>query len=58
MQERANSVGGALELQSPPGKGTAVACRLPCLETEKLKENQSIAIQKEKLLMHESGPVE
>ncbi len=44
MQERASSVGGALELQSPPGKGTAVACRLPCLETERLKESQIISI--------------
>jgi len=44
MQERARSVGGALELQSPPGKGTLVACRLPCLETERLKESQIISI--------------
>jgi nitrate/nitrite-specific signal transduction histidine kinase len=44
MQERAGSVGGTLELQSPPGKGTLVACRLPCLETERLKERQIISI--------------
>jgi nitrate/nitrite-specific signal transduction histidine kinase len=55
MQERANSVGGALELQSPPGKGTAVACRLPCLETERLKESHIIFTQKENLILHESG---
>jgi nitrate/nitrite-specific signal transduction histidine kinase len=58
MQERANSVGGALELQSPPGKGTVVACRLPCLETERLKENQIISTQKEKTLMPESESLE
>jgi signal transduction histidine kinase len=57
MQERANSVGGALELNSPPGKGTTVACRLPCLETERLKENQIISTQK-KVILHESGPLE
>ena len=56
MQERANSVGGALELQSPPGKGTVVACRLPCLETERLKESQIISTQKEKSFMPELGP--
>jgi nitrate/nitrite-specific signal transduction histidine kinase len=44
MQERASSVGGVLELQSPPGQGTLVACRLPCLETERLKESQIISI--------------
>jgi len=58
MQERANSVGGALKLHSPPGKGTAVACRLPCLETERLKESQIISTQKEKYILHESGSLE
>jgi signal transduction histidine kinase len=57
MQERANSVGGTLELKSPPGKGTAVVCRLPCLETERLKESQIISTQREKYILPESGPL-
>jgi signal transduction histidine kinase len=58
MQERASSVGGAVELHSPPGKGTAVACRLPCLETERLNESQIISTQKEQYTLHESGSLE
>ena len=58
MQERANSVGGVLELRSLYGKGTAVACRLPCLETERIKESQIISIQKEKYILHEPGALE
>jgi nitrate/nitrite-specific signal transduction histidine kinase len=58
MQERASSVGGALELLSPLGKGTSVACRLPCLETERLKESRIISTQKELNPLHESGSLE
>jgi len=42
MAERANSVGGMLELHSDPGNGTTVACRLPCLETEVLNKSQPL----------------
>ncbi len=45
MQERANSVGGSLEFNSTPGKGMTVICRLPCLETERLKKNQALFTQ-------------
>ncbi|MGD0876563.1 MAG: GAF domain-containing sensor histidine kinase [Anaerolineales bacterium] len=58
MQERANSVGGALELKSPPGKGTAVVCRLPCLQTERLKESQIISAKNGKFVLHDSGTLE
>lgn len=58
MQERAISVGGVLELKSAPGKGTAVVCHLPCLETENLKESQIISAQKDKFMLHETGSLE
>jgi len=38
MLERAHSVGGELDIQSVPGQGTTIECRLPCLESEKLKK--------------------
>ena len=43
MQERARSVGGTLVIQSTPGEGTRVICRLPCLKQEGLKK-QSMAL--------------
>lgn len=42
MQERAHSVGGELEIRSAPGKGTALVCRLPCLEPEKLRKHSLV----------------
>ena len=38
MRERASSVGGSLEVQSSPGKGTSIMCRLPCLQPEQMQE--------------------
>ncbi len=49
MQERAKSVGGTLEFNSIPRKGTVVVCRLPCLETESLKKNHTFFSQKDKI---------
>lgn len=37
MHERALAVGGELIVQSFPGRGTTVLCRLPCLQEEKLR---------------------
>ncbi|MEW6717346.1 MAG: histidine kinase [Chloroflexota bacterium] len=38
MRERAHSVGGKLIVQSTPGKGTRVECRLPCLQQENIRK--------------------
>jgi nitrate/nitrite-specific signal transduction histidine kinase len=45
MKERASSVGGKLVLNSSPGKGATVTCRLPCLETKKLNKNTALFSQ-------------
>jgi signal transduction histidine kinase len=42
MRERAHSVGGELNVQSTPCRGTVIECRLPCLEQEKLKEQSLV----------------
>lgn len=34
MRERAESMGGDLEVRSAPGQGTLVECRMPCLSQE------------------------
>lgn len=36
MRERAQSVGGRLEVHSIPGQGTEVICSIPCLRQERL----------------------
>jgi len=41
MRERAKSVKGSLIVDSYPGKGTSVICRIPCLAEDKLK-NQNV----------------
>jgi nitrate/nitrite-specific signal transduction histidine kinase len=43
MHERAESVHGALLVQSTPGMGTTIECRLPCLQEERLPK-QSVVI--------------
>jgi nitrate/nitrite-specific signal transduction histidine kinase len=43
MRERANSVKGTLMVHSSQGKGTSIACRLPCLQHEKMN-NQSVLL--------------
>jgi signal transduction histidine kinase len=45
MRERAQSVGGALTIQSNAQRGTMIECCLPCLEPEKLKK-QSLVFSK------------
>jgi len=45
MQERASSVGGTLEVQSSPGQGTSVICKLPCLKPEQLHESSLLLAQ-------------
>jgi len=42
MKERADSVGGILEIQSQPGKGTSIDCMLPCLESMKFRNSQTL----------------
>jgi signal transduction histidine kinase len=44
MRERAESVGGSLFIQSDPGSGTQIECRLPCLKQERLPK-QSVVIR-------------
>lgn len=36
MRERAQSVGGSLEVHSTPGRGTQVICSIPCLHRKRL----------------------
>jgi signal transduction histidine kinase len=43
MNERAESVGGDLLIQSTPGEGTIIECRLPCLQEERPRR-QSVVI--------------
>jgi len=38
MHERAQSVGGIINIDSTPGKGTSIECRLPCLERQTLHQ--------------------
>lgn len=45
MRERANSVGGTLDVYSSPGKGTSITCRLPCLQPEQLQERSVVLSQ-------------
>ena len=40
MYERAQSVNGHLDIRSVPGGGTAVTCRLPCLQQESLRKQK------------------
>lgn len=40
MHERALSVNGHLDIRSLPGGGTAVTCRLPCLQQESLRKQK------------------
>jgi nitrate/nitrite-specific signal transduction histidine kinase len=49
MRERANSVHGELIVQSTPGEGTLVICRLPCLRAEKLENESAILSRRERL---------
>ena len=42
MRERAESVGGSLEIRSTSGKGTEVECRLPCLKSERLPRRSMV----------------
>jgi signal transduction histidine kinase len=49
MQERANTVGGSMEMNSFPGKGTKVTCLLPCLAVERVKENRSLFSKEDKI---------
>ena len=44
MHERAQAVGGELQVQSVPGQGTSISCRLPCLAEEKLRK-QNLVLQ-------------
>lgn len=44
MRERAESVGGGLEIHSVTGSGTTIECRLPCLHEERL-QRQSVVIR-------------
>jgi len=43
MSERALSIGGNLTINSTPGRGTSIECRLPCLQQEKLHK-QSVVL--------------
>lgn len=42
MRERAQSVGGRLIIDTSPGNGTEVECRLPCLQPERLQRANMI----------------
>ncbi len=42
MRERAESVGGRLFIQSDPGNGTQIECRLPCLKQERLQKRSVV----------------
>ncbi len=42
MHERALAVGGELVVQSMPGSGTSLICRLPCLSEEKLRKQNLV----------------
>lgn len=42
MQERAHTVGGELNIQSIPARGTMIECRLPCLEPDQLKRQSLV----------------
>ncbi len=42
MRERAESVGGSVEIVSIPGEGTRVECRIPCLKREHLQRSSVI----------------
>ena len=42
MRERAESVDGALDIDSQPGHGTRVECRLPCINPERLRRQSVI----------------
>ncbi len=42
MRERALSVNGHLDIRSRPGGGTAVTCRLPCLQQESLHKQRLV----------------
>lgn len=42
MQERATSVKGSLLIDSSPGKGTSVFCRIPCLPEDEIKNQSTI----------------
>lgn len=42
MRERAESVGGSLFIQSDPGSGTQIECRLPCLKQERLPKRSVV----------------
>jgi two-component system nitrate/nitrite sensor histidine kinase NarX len=44
MRERAQSAGGNLNINSLPGDGTEVQCRLPCLQQDRLRR-QSVVIR-------------
>jgi len=45
MRERANSVGGTLQVHSSPGEGTSIICRLPCLQPEQMQERSVVLSQ-------------
>ncbi len=42
MRERAQSVNGVLKIDSQPGFGTRVECRLPCINPERLRRQSVI----------------
>ena len=43
MRERAESVGGQLNIKSGNGNGTSIECLLPCLQPERLQK-QSVVL--------------
>jgi len=43
MQERANSVDGTLHIDSVEGRGTIIACTIPCLETNKYPAKKAVS---------------
>ena len=45
MRERASSVGGMLEINSSPGRGTTLICQLPCLQPERMQERSVVLSQ-------------
>ncbi|MFN2216637.1 MAG: histidine kinase [Anaerolineales bacterium] len=52
MKERAVSVGGSVDILSSPGEGTSIECTLPCLESLKYRNSQTLFQNKSSLPIH------
>jgi len=55
MKERATSVHGTLSVQSLPGQGTTIECKLPCLSRERIKKERRLPPVQLDLPSHDQG---